>query len=120
MEDVESEAGAEGGGRNALAGETSRYLVDSALDAVNWQPWGETAFRLARSSNKPILLSSGFLSCHMCAVMSKHFNLPHISSVLNAKFVCIKVVRFLVFFYLLIWHRPFIPRSWDHGQCADL
>lgn len=78
---------------NSLISETSRYLVDSAYDPVRWYAWGEDAFNAAKAAHKPILLSSGFLSCHMCDVMSDHFRDPELAALLNAKFVCIKVDR---------------------------
>lgn len=78
---------------NALISETSRYLVDSAYDAVRWYPWGQQAFDAARAAHKPILLSSGFLSCHMCDVMSEHFRDPALAALLNKRFICIKVDR---------------------------
>lgn len=78
---------------NALISETSRYLFESAYDAVRWYPWGQDAFNAARAAHKPILLSSGFLSCHMCDVMASHFRDPQIATLLNQKFVCIKVDR---------------------------
>ena len=78
---------------NHLVNETSRYLVESAYDPVNWYPWGQQAFEAARRTQKPILLSSGFLSCHMCNVMSSHFKEPQLAAVLNDKFICIKVDR---------------------------
>lgn len=78
---------------NNLANEISPYLLLSAHDPIHWYPWGQTAFSLARSQNKPILLSAGFLSCHMCDVMSQHFRDPSLAAVLNHKFICIKVDR---------------------------
>lgn len=78
---------------NALINETSRYLVESAYDAVQWYPWGPQAFKLAHDTQRPILLSSGFLSCHMCDVMNRHFCEPALAELLNRKFVCIKVDR---------------------------
>ncbi|KAI0565986.1 Six-hairpin glycosidase-like protein [Gracilaria domingensis] len=78
---------------NYLILETSRYLADSAYDVVCWYPWGHQAFLAARSSQKPILLSSGFLSCHMCDVMSEHFRDPDIARILNERFICVKVDR---------------------------
>lgn len=78
---------------NALISETSRYLFESAYDAVRWYPWGQDAFNAARATHKPILLSSGFLSCHMCDVMADHFRDPQIATLLNKKFICIKVDR---------------------------
>ncbi|CAN8076803.1 unnamed protein product [Agarophyton chilense] len=78
---------------NFLISETSRYLADSAYDLVHWYPWGHQAFVAARNEQKPILLSSGFLSCHMCDVMSDHFCDPEIACILNERFICVKVDR---------------------------
>lgn len=78
---------------NALVNETSRYLVESAYDAVRWYPWGPEAFKVAHDSQKPIFLSSGFLSCHMCDVMDRHFRDPALADLLNSKFICVKVDR---------------------------
>lgn len=78
---------------NALISETSRFLFESAYDDVRWYPWGQDAFNAARATHKPILLSSGFLSCHMCDVMAAHFREPQLSALLNEKFICIKVDR---------------------------
>lgn len=78
---------------NYLISETSRYLSDSANDVVRWYPWGEKAFEVARTTQKPIFLSSGFFSCHICDVMSAHFADPEISNILNKEFICVKVDR---------------------------
>eukprot|EP00178_Gracilaria_changii_P024643 TRINITY_DN743_c1_g1_i1.p1 TRINITY_DN743_c1_g1~~TRINITY_DN743_c1_g1_i1.p1 ORF type:complete len:815 (+),score=88.30 TRINITY_DN743_c1_g1_i1:412-2856(+) len=78
---------------NYLIFETSRFLADSAYDVVCWYPWGHQAFVAARNSQKPILLSSGFLSCHLCDVMSEHFRDPDIARILNERFICVKVDR---------------------------
>ena len=56
--------------RNRLANETSPYLLQHAANPVDWHPWGPEALRLARSSNKPILLSIGYSACHWCHVMA--------------------------------------------------
>jgi uncharacterized protein YyaL (SSP411 family) len=55
-----------GGRRNALAGETSPYLLQHAGNPVDWRPWGEEAFGLARSLDRPVLLSIGYSACHWC------------------------------------------------------
>ena len=44
---------------NHLAGETSPYLLQHAGNPVDWHPWNAAALGLARSENKPILLSIG-------------------------------------------------------------
>ena len=55
---------------NALAGETSPYLLQHANNPVDWQPWGEAALARARAEDKPILLSIGYAACHWCHVMA--------------------------------------------------
>ncbi len=46
---------------NRLAGETSPYLQQHAGNPVDWLPWGAEALALARSTDRPILLSVGLL-----------------------------------------------------------
>ena len=49
---------------NRLAGETSPYLLQHAHNPVDWYPWGEEAFRVARENDKPIFLSVGHSRAH--------------------------------------------------------
>ena len=44
---------------NKLEKEKSLYLQQHANNPVDWLPWGDEAFEISRSSNKPILLSIG-------------------------------------------------------------
>ncbi|MEX0908325.1 MAG: DUF255 domain-containing protein, partial [Gemmatimonadaceae bacterium] len=44
---------------NALAGETSPYLLQHADNPVDWHPWSADALERARREDKPILLSIG-------------------------------------------------------------
>ena len=37
---------------NALAGETSPYLLQHAHNPVDWKPWGPAAFAEARERNE--------------------------------------------------------------------
>ena len=55
---------------NHLANETSPYLLQHVENPVDWYPWGEEALTLARTQNKPILLSVGYSACHWCHVMA--------------------------------------------------
>jgi uncharacterized protein YyaL (SSP411 family) len=55
---------------NTLKNETSPYLLQHADNPVDWYPWGAEALDLARSQNKPILLSIGYSACHWCHVMA--------------------------------------------------
>jgi uncharacterized protein YyaL (SSP411 family) len=79
---------------NRLAGETSPYLLQHADNPVAWHPWGEQALTLARTQNKPILLSIGYSACHWCHVMAhESFEDAEVAAVMNALFVNIKVDR---------------------------
>jgi uncharacterized protein YyaL (SSP411 family) len=79
---------------NRLADETSPYLRQHADNPVDWFPWGEEAFALARSESRPIFLSIGYSACHWCHVMAhESFEDPVTAAIMNDSFVCIKVDR---------------------------
>ena len=79
---------------NRLAKETSPYLLQHAGNPVDWHPWGEEAFALARETDRPLLLSIGYSACHWCHVMEREsFADPATAAVLNASFVPVKVDR---------------------------
>ncbi len=79
---------------NQLINQTSPYLLQHADNPVNWYPWTEQALALARSQNKPILLSIGYAACHWCHVMERESFENHvIAAIMNKHFVCIKVDR---------------------------
>jgi hypothetical protein len=79
---------------NRLAGEKSPYLLQHASNPVDWMPWGEEAFALARATDRPIFLSIGYATCHWCHVMAhESFEDPAVAAALNADFVPVKVDR---------------------------
>ena len=79
---------------NRLANATSRYLRQHAGNPVDWHPWSEEALTLARTSDRPILLSIGYSACHWCHVMAhESFEDAAVSTAMNAGFVNIKVDR---------------------------
>lgn len=79
---------------NHLAGETSPYLLQHADNPVAWYPWGEEALALARTQNKPILLSIGYSACHWCHVMAQEsFEDTEVAAAMNEHFINIKVDR---------------------------
>ena len=79
---------------NHLEGETSPYLRQHRENPVDWYPWGEEAFRLARERDCPILLSVGYSACHWCHVMAhESFEDPALAAVQNRLFVSVKVDR---------------------------
>jgi uncharacterized protein YyaL (SSP411 family) len=79
---------------NRLASETSPYLLQHADNPVDWYPWGDEAFARARSEDKPVLVSIGYAACHWCHVMEhESFEDASVASVMNERFVCVKVDR---------------------------
>ncbi len=79
---------------NALAHESSPYLLQHQDNPVDWHPWGPEALALARREGKPILLSIGYSSCHWCHVMAhESFENEAVAEVMNRLFVNIKVDR---------------------------
>ena len=79
---------------NHLVNESSPYLLMHAHNPVDWYPWGQEAFDLARRENKPIFLSVGYSTCHWCHVMEREsFTNPEIARIMNDNFVNIKVDR---------------------------
>jgi len=79
---------------NHLSKETSPYLLQHADNPVDWYPWGEEAFELARKSGKPVLLSVGYSACHWCHVMAhESFEDEATAALMNELFVNIKVDR---------------------------
>lgn len=81
-------------GTNALAGQTSPYLLQHQDDPVAWHPWGSEALALARREDKPIFLSIGFAVCESCRQMQREtFSERWLARMLNRGFVNIKVDR---------------------------
>jgi len=79
---------------NRLARETSPYLQQHADNPVDWYPWGDEAFQVARDSGKPVLLSVGYSACHWCHVMAhESFEDAATAALMNELFVNIKVDR---------------------------
>jgi len=79
---------------NKLANENSPYLLEHSNNPVDWYPWSDEAFDLAKKEDKPVFLSIGYSSCHWCHVMEQEsFTDPEVAKKMNSTFVCIKVDR---------------------------
>ena len=79
---------------NNLANEKSLYLKQHATNPVNWFPWNEEALSLAKNSDKLLLISVGYSSCHWCHVMEEEsFTDDDVAIVMNSNFINIKVDR---------------------------
>jgi uncharacterized protein YyaL (SSP411 family) len=80
--------------QNNLSEESSTYLLQHAKNPVNWQPWDENLYRNENTSNKLIIVSIGYSSCHWCHVMEKEtFEDKNVADFMNEKYVSIKVDR---------------------------
>ena len=80
--------------QNRLAREKSPYLLQHASNPVDWYPWGDEAFEIARREDRPIFLSIGYSTCHWCHVMEREsFEKEDVARILNEHFVAIKVDR---------------------------
>lgn len=79
---------------NRLIKEKSPYLLQHAHNPVDWYPWSQEAFDLAKKLDRPIFLSIGYATCHWCHVMEKEsFEDPGIAKLMNETFINIKVDR---------------------------
>ena len=77
---------------NMLKDAKSPYLREHSDDPVEWAEWSERALDTARKSGKLVFLSIGYSACHWCHVMqSESFKDTDIASILNSKYVAIKV-----------------------------
>lgn len=79
---------------NRLIYQKSPYLLQHAHNPVNWYPWSEEAFQVARENDKPIFLSIGYATCHWCHVMEREaFENVEVAQLMNQVFINIKVDR---------------------------
>jgi uncharacterized protein len=79
---------------NALARETSPYLLQHKDNPVDWLPWGDEALHRAQELDRPLLVSIGYSSCHWCHVMEREsFEDAETAALMNERFVCVKVDR---------------------------
>jgi uncharacterized protein YyaL (SSP411 family) len=79
---------------NRLINETSVYLRNHSHQEIEWYPWGEEAFDVAKEEDKLIFVNIGFSACHWCHEQSRNcFDNTTIAQTLNRYYVCIKVDR---------------------------
>ena len=79
---------------NNLINETSPYLLQHAHNPVHWEAWNVKALKLAKESNKLIIISVGYSACHWCHVMEhESFEDETVAQVMNSNFVNIKIDR---------------------------
>jgi hypothetical protein len=79
---------------NRLFLESSPYLLQHAHNPVDWYPWGDEPFEVARRLGRPLVLSVGYSTCHWCHVMEEEsFDDEEIARYINENYVIIKVDR---------------------------
>lgn len=79
---------------NDLVKETSPYLLQHAHNPVNWRAWNDVVIEEAKESDKLIIISIGYSSCHWCHVMEEEtFEDVEIAKLMNENFINIKVDR---------------------------
>ena len=79
---------------NPLADSKSPFLRHGAEQPVDWLPWGEAAFDLARAQDRPLLLDIGAVWCHWCHVMDREsYDNAELATLINEWFVPVKVDR---------------------------
>jgi len=77
-----------------LRNATSPYLLQHADNPVDWWPWSDAAFAVARERDVPVLLSVGYSACHWCHVMAhESFEDSRTAALMNEHLVSIKVDR---------------------------
>jgi len=79
---------------NRLFLQSSPYLLQHAHNPVDWHPWGDEAFDIARRLDRPVLLSVGYSTCHWCHVMEEEsFEDEEIAGYINDNYIPVKVDR---------------------------
>ena len=80
--------------QNQLSLETSPYLLQHKDNPVHWHAWNEKTLELAKTLDRPVLLSIGYSSCHWCHVMAhESFEDQQTANLMNQYFLNIKVDR---------------------------
>lgn len=79
---------------NRLRLEKSPYLLQHAINPVDWYSWDDEALEKAKRENKIIFVSIGYATCHWCHVMEKEsFMSEEVAKIMNENYVSIKVDR---------------------------
>ncbi len=79
---------------NELQYESSPYLLQHAQNPVYWKAWNDKNLELAKESNKLIIVSIGYSTCHWCHVMEhESFENKAVATLMNESFISIKVDR---------------------------
>jgi len=62
------------------------------MERIEWMPWSDKAFEMARRYDKPVLLSIGATWCHWCHVMDRtSYTDPRVVSAVREGYVAVRV-----------------------------
>ena len=79
---------------NRLLFSQSPYLLQHAYNPVDWMEWNADAWEMSKQSNKLVIVSIGYSTCHWCHVMAHEcFEDFEIADLMNHRFINIKVDR---------------------------
>ena len=79
---------------NELEQHPSPYLAMHGKDPVQWHVWSAAALKKAQTENKPLLISSGYFSCHWCHVMQReNYHNLETAAYINKHFIAVKIDR---------------------------
>jgi uncharacterized protein len=80
--------------KNNLSAAVSPYLRQHSDNPVWWQELTEEILEYSKEYDKPLLLSSGYSTCHWCHVMANEaFSDKETAEYLNQHFISIKIDR---------------------------
>lgn len=66
-------------------------LSTAVSQKINWQVWGETAFKSAKTQHKPVFLDVGTEWCTACNLMEEHtYTDTTVIGIINRNFISIK------------------------------
>ncbi|GGF36310.1 thioredoxin domain-containing protein [Echinicola rosea] len=82
------------GHKNDLADALSPYLQQHSDNPIRWNEWSDEVLEKATSSNKLLVISIGYASCHWCHVMEQEtFMDTLVAKEMNRDFISVKVDR---------------------------
>lgn len=79
---------------NDLSLQQSAYLRLHADNPIDWHIWDEKTLEKAKTEDKLLIISIGYISCHWCHIMEKEvFSDDEVAAIMNDEFLSVKVDR---------------------------
>jgi len=81
-----------GTGENDISDDLRFSPRPNRAHEINWQPWGEKAFKRAAVEDKPVLLSISAVWCHWCHVMDEtSYSDTAVIDLVNDRYIPIRI-----------------------------